>query len=168
MARSVKWRKVLLVLGIVVGVAAIGGTTATILAYNEATKIDRSNPKVVLDEYLRASLVRADSVGVDLYACEREPDLSTVTSLREELTQREQKFAVEIEVTWGSIDLKAASTTAVATTDLAITARKQGAVESRSRETWQFTLVDEEGWRVCKASRMATPTSAPTPSPSAG
>lgn len=166
--RSVKWRKILLVLSVVVAVAAIGGATAAILAYNEATKIDRSNPKVVLDEYLRASLVRDDSVGVDLYACESDPDLSAVTNLRNELTRREQEFAVEIEVSWGSIDLTGASTSAVATTDLAITARKQGAVESRSRETWKFTLVDEEGWRVCQAGRAAIPTSAPTSAPSAG
>ena len=67
MVRSVKWRKFLLTLAIVVAVAGIGGVVAVVLAYHEVTKIDRTEPLVVLDEYLDAVLVRKDRVGAELY-----------------------------------------------------------------------------------------------------
>ncbi|BCJ71524.1 hypothetical protein CS0771_10680 [Catellatospora sp. IY07-71] len=162
MSRWSKWRKILLVVAAVLAVAGIGGAVTAVLTYHEATKIDRSNPKVVLDEYLRAIMVEKDPVGVELYSCEDGGQLNAIRNFRNELDQREKDFSVEIEVSWGAIDLVGESQTQLATTDLVIIARKQGAVESRSRERWQFGLSDQDGWRVCSSAKSPLP--APSPS----
>ncbi len=165
MSRWVKWRKVLLVLAIVVAIASVGGAVTLVLAYNEATKIDRSNPKIVLDEYLRASLVRQDEVGAGLYSCDTDQGLKALAQLSEELDQREKRFGVEILLSWGAITRSESSAGAVLTTDLNVTAVKDGSEQSNSSQTWEFILVDQDGWRVCDAKRLpnAKPSLTPTP-----
>lgn len=157
-----RWRRIGLVAGIVV---LAGGITAAgwgLLAYHQVTKIDRSNPKVVTDEYLRAALVRKDKPGADLYACDDQSGLAPIKSLRDDLDQREKTFDVTIVVSWGAYS---GSGNELAT-DLTITALKNGTEESSSIERWTFTLQNSDGWRVCGADKVivepsATPTTAP-------
>ncbi|MBV1853437.1 hypothetical protein KUA19_25190 [Catellatospora sp. NEAU-YM18] len=151
---------------IAIVVAGIGVAVATVVTYHEATKIDRTNPRVVLDEYLRAAVVKKDSVGVDLYSCADASGLEPVNVLRTELDRRQAEFGVDIEVSWGAIDTTDNGAAKTATVSLSITARNEGKVESRSREEWQFTLRDEDGWRVCSANKVVVPTPSPSDSPS--
>ncbi|WP_144119724.1 hypothetical protein [Catellatospora sichuanensis] len=164
MVRSVKWRKILLILAIMVAVVGVGGAIAAVLAYHEVTKIDRTNPKVVLDEYLRAALVKGDAVAVDLYTCDDPVGLSPISKLRTELDQREQEFAVEILVSWGAMSRVDSPGRTELTTNLAITAIKDGMEQSSSSQTWRFTVLEQDGWRACGAERL---TSSPSVSPSA-
>ncbi|GAA1610440.1 hypothetical protein ACFQY4_01425 [Catellatospora bangladeshensis] len=135
------------------------------LTYHEATKIDRSNPKVVLDEYLRAALVQKDGVLVELHSCEEPTRLGPIVALRKEMDQREHDFGVNVLVTWGAIAVAEADSEATATTALTISGRKDGAVTSKRTETWRFTLVDEGGWRVCRADRLEQPAPSASSSP---
>lgn len=162
MVRSVKWRKVLLVLAIVVAVGGVGGAATALLSYHEATKIDRSNPKVVLDEYLRAVLVRKDAVGAELYSCDAPSGLASITALREELNQREQDYSVEILVSWGAVTRVDGSGRSELTTDLHVTAIKDGVEQSNSSQGWRFSLLDQDGWRVCNSERLPRPTPSPS------
>lgn len=164
MVRSVKWRKVLLIVAVVLAMAGVGGVVTVILTYHEVTKIDRTNPKVVLDEYLRAALVTQDAVTVDLYDCDDPAGLSPISDLRAELDRREQDFAVEILVSWGAMSRTDGPGRALLTTNLAITAVKDGQEQSSSTQAWQFTMLEEDGWRACDAEKLVSSTTA---SPSA-
>ncbi|MEU8000858.1 hypothetical protein AB0B66_06840 [Catellatospora sp. NPDC049111] len=164
MVRSVKWRKVLLTLAILVTVAGIAGVMAVVLAYHEVTKIDRSNPKIVLDEYLRAVLVTEDEVGVDLYECDNPEKLSDLKTMRADLDRRESEFKVQMLVSWGAMTSAEKSGTMELGTSLTVTAMENGVVQGRQTEPWYFDLVEDDGWRVCGAKRSLTP----TPAASAG
>ncbi|GAA2352995.1 hypothetical protein Cme02nite_26990 [Catellatospora methionotrophica] len=152
-------------MAIIVALAGIGGGVAALVTYNEATKIDRSNPKVVLDEYLRAALITKDEVGVNLHVCGNPAGLVPITILREEFDRRERDFGVVVLVTWGAITGAVNEEESTVTTTLTISGRKDGAVISKRSEVWRFGLVSEDGWRVCAAERVAEPTPSASASP---
>ncbi len=156
-----RWRRVAVIAGIVIGIGAAGAATSGLFIYNEATKIDRTEPQVVTDEYLRAALVRKDFVGADLYACKNQERLAPIKTLRAELDQREKEFDITVLVSWGAFRQEGKTLT----TELTISGRKGITVTSKRSETWRFTMADEDGWRVCGAEKIATPS--PTPSASA-
>ncbi|MEV0459764.1 hypothetical protein [Catellatospora methionotrophica] len=162
MVRSVKWRKILLVLVAVLAVAGIGGVVTAVLAYHEVTKIDRTEPLVVLDEYLDAVLVRKDQVGAELYECSGESNLAALAALRTQLDERERSFGVEVLITWGAMSQAGRISPIVATTELTVVALQGGSEQSRSSQAWRFRLVDQDGWRVCAAERTAVATPLPS------
>ncbi|GHJ46460.1 hypothetical protein Cs7R123_38020 [Catellatospora sp. TT07R-123] len=166
MERRSVWRKVLLGLVIVLAVGGIGAAVATLTAYHEATKIDRSVPEVVVAEYLRAALQNKDEVGVDLYTCQDPSALAPMSALIDELAKREHDFGVQVIISWGALNRADQSGQVRIQTDLTVTAIKDGAEESSSQQRWQFGLVEEDGWRVCAAEQGPMPSASPTPSPS--
>ena len=145
-----RWKRVLMIGAIVVGVGGLGVAGASLLTYHEATKLDRSDPEVVTDEYLRAVLVRKDAVGADLYACSDASRLAPVRALRDDLDRRERDFGVSIVVSWGAYE----RTREQLVTTLTIVAIKDGVEQSGSEQRWRFTLVEEDGWRVCGAEKL--------------
>lgn len=151
---GMRWRRVAVIAGILVVAGGIGAVSWGLLAYNQVTKIDRSNPKVVTDEYLRAALVRKDKAGADLYACEDQSKLAPIKALRDELDQRERDFGVKILVDWVEFNRSDQGRSALLTTNLSISGLKDGNVTSRRQETWRFTLADDGGWRVCGAEKV--------------
>lgn len=167
MARRVGWRKVLIGLAIVVAVGGIGATGSALLTYHEATKIDRSNPKVVLDEYLRAVMVRKDEIGANLYVCKDSIGLSSAKALRADLDKRERDFSVTLLVSWAAMTRTDQNGQALITTNINLTAIKNGVEESSSSQEWRFVLVDDDdGWLVCAAERIASQPLSLTPSTS--
>lgn len=159
-----RWKRVL-VIGAIVAVAAgvaAGGTL--LLTYHEATKLDRSNPEVVLIRYLDATFERKDQAMASLFTCAKPAALAPLNSYRDELVVREKAFGVTILVTSGRMT----QTGRTIQTDLHVVANKNGAVESESSNPWLFTMVDEDGWRVCGAERLVVPSASPSaPGPSA-
>src|SRR5688572_10013940 len=97
---AMRWKRVLMIGAVAVVIGGAGAMSAALLTYHEATKIDRSNPKVVTDEYLRAALVRKDKVGAQLYACAQPERLVAIQALRDELDRREREFGVSITIDW--------------------------------------------------------------------
>lgn len=156
-----RWRRVAVVAGIVL-VAGVGGVAGSgLFIYHEATKIDRSEPEVVTDEYLRAALVRKDKVGADLYACSDQSKLAPIKALRDDLDKREKDFGVSFLVTWGSYRRTGSALTA----DLTLSGRRDGVVDSKWTESWRFEVVNEGGWRVCGAEKIAQPSASPSVTP---
>jgi hypothetical protein len=145
-----RWRRIAVVVAAVVVAAGIGVGSWALIGYNELTRIDRSEPEVVTDEFLRAALVRKDAAGTDLYVCSDQSGIEPIKALRRDLDRRERDFGVVIEATWGAYDREGDSLT----TEVTITARKNNAVESKNDERWRFTLVNDGGWRVCGAERI--------------
>lgn len=145
-----RWRRVAVICGVVALAASAGAVGWGLLAYNEVTKVDRSDPQVVTDQFLRAVLIRKDHAGAELYTCRDKSRNDDLWALRDELDRRETDFKVTIIVGWGAYvpegdDLR---------TSLTITANQNGVEQSSSVQVWRIHLVDEGGWRVCGADRV--------------
>ncbi len=149
---AMRWKRTAALSGAIVMAAMLGLLIWALMGYNELTKIDRSNPKVVADQYLRALLIDGDSAGADLYACHDQKNLTELKTFRSEIEKRERDFDVTIVVSWGAYTQIGQDLT----TELTVTALKAGIEESSNREQWRFGLVDDGGWRVCNASRLSS------------
>ncbi len=130
--------------------AVVGVVSWGLVAYNEITKVDRSEPQVVTDQFLRAVLVAKDESGADLYACRDKSKDDHLWALRKELDTREKDFGVTIVVSWGAYVAIGSDLT----TNMTITANRDGQEQSSSVQTWRLHLIDEDGWRVCGAERV--------------
>jgi hypothetical protein len=123
------------------------------LAYDRATRPDRSAPEVVADSYLRGLLVNRSDANADRYTCRDPGDgLDPIEALRDELIQREREFDVTVTVTWGALAVVGDRVNV----ELAIRTPVPAGGTARSTQRWSLTTVEEGGeWRVCGASRMA-------------
>lgn len=157
-----RWKRALTIGAIVAvaGGAAAGG--ALLLTYHETTKIDRTNPEVVLIRYLDATFERKDPAMAELFTCANPADLAPVKEMQADLERREKEFGVSITVTNGAMT----PAQGAITTSLTMEAFKDGGRNSRWTEPWRFRMVDEDGWRVCGAERLAVPSPSPSAFPS--
>jgi len=149
-------RRVAQRLGVVLAAASavlcLSAAVIGFLAYDRATRPDRSAPDVVADNYLRGLLVNRSDANANLYAC-RDPGgaLAPIEALRDELIQREREFDVTVTVTWGALAV------AGDRVDVELTIRTPvpDGGTARSTQRWSLTTVEEDGgWRVCGASRI--------------
>ncbi|REF96595.1 hypothetical protein DFJ67_2584 [Asanoa ferruginea] len=130
----------------------LGGVGVGINLYDEATAIDRENPDVVVSSYLRAFLVDRDDAAAKLYTCAQDAGLKPMRAFKRDIEMREQSFGVTILVDWGAIQVEPDGNNRRVTTEIG---RSLSGGE-RSLQTWQFTVIDENGgWRVCSAQRSS-------------
>ncbi|MFI7543006.1 hypothetical protein [Actinoplanes sp. NPDC049599] len=133
----------------------LGGIGVFISFYDEATKIERTAPDAVVDQFLRAYLVNRDDKEAELFTCKNGLDLSAITALRTELIAREKEFDVTVNVSWSTLTVSGTEENRrTVTTDLLITGSKDGAALSKSSEPWSFALADADGWRVCSTAKI--------------
>jgi hypothetical protein len=146
-------RRARLVLAMAAGILALlclGGVGVFISLYDDATEIKRTEPDAVVDSFLGAYLVNRDDSEADLYLCKTGPNLSTLATYRTTMTNIERDKSVGIRVSWSSLTVVDAGTGRTVTTDITQTATDGARLE----DTWSFTLVDQDGWRVCSAARV--------------
>jgi hypothetical protein len=149
------WRRVLLVVLLVAGVTAVGGIGYGFLLYDQATRPDRSAPDVTVDNYLRGLLMERDDTRAGLYACRDGSNLAEIRAFRTEIEERERQLNTSIGVSWGALDVQHESDgSAMVSTDVRRTASVGGALQSVV-DRWTFRVVDESGWRVCGAAKVA-------------
>jgi hypothetical protein len=152
-------RRLRLVLAMVGGIAALlclGGVGIFVAVYDNATKIDRTAPDAVVDSFLRAYLVDRDDAQAALFMCKSPTDLSSMSSLRDEQLRREREFDVRVSVTWSSLTvLGNAADRRQVKAGLVIAGSAEGRTRSRRTEQWTFDVVDENGWRVCGATKAS-------------
>src|SRR5689334_11234855 len=91
-------RRVLLIGLLVAGVGAVGALGTGFVLYDKATQVDRTYPRVVVDEYVDALLVRRDASRASLFTCDSPTDLTPLTELLVWIKEREEKFDVSIQV----------------------------------------------------------------------
>lgn len=147
-------RRLRLVLAVAAGVTALlclGGVSIAFLLYDDATKIDRSAPDVVVDNYLRAFLVNRDDAEAGLFRCKSPAGLAELDILRTEMMARERQFSMNVHVSWSSLETALAGQQATVSTDLRRSV--SDGTESLANR-WQFGVVDEGGWRVCSATKV--------------
>jgi hypothetical protein len=150
-----RFRPLRLVLVLVAGVATLlcmGGVGVAVTVYDNATAIDRGEPDVIVDNYLRSLLVERNDVRAESLECAQDAGLAPIHTFRRDIEGREKAFDVSIDVSWGALQAVPGNAQYVYSTDLTRTI--QGA--ERSTQTWRFTVVDESGgWRVCAAERVS-------------
>jgi hypothetical protein len=143
-----------LILAMAAGILALlclGGVGVFISFYDEATKIERTEPDAVVDQFLRAYLVNRDDKEAALFTCKSGPDLAQLEAFRTDMQSREQRFSIGIRVDWTSLTVSTDAGRTTVSTDIrrAITDGSE-----RTTDRWQFAMVDEDGWRVCGATQL--------------
>jgi hypothetical protein len=142
--------------GGILALLCLGGAGVVVSLYDNSTKIQRSAPDAVVDNFLRAYLVNRDDKAASLYQCKAGADLAAISALRTEMVDREKNFDVKVSATWSTLTVGGGDPARkTVTTDLNIAGASDGNTVSRRTETWSFGLVDDDGWRVCTASRLS-------------
>ena len=140
----------------IVALLCLGGVGVFISFYDDATKIERTSPDAVVDQFLRAYLVNRDDQEAALFTCKDGLDLAGISALRTQLIQREKDFNVKVNVSWRSLTVSGTEEgRRTLTADLVIAGSSGGTALSSRTETWSFTLVDADGWRVCSAAKVS-------------
>lgn len=139
-------------LGGILALLCLGGAGVVALLYNNATKIERSAPDAVVDNFLRAYLVNRDDERAALYECKAGGDFAAISAYRNDIESREKRFSVGIRVTWSTFRVSTSGSGGNVTTDLIKTVADQSGRQSNS---WSFKVVDQDGWRVCGASALS-------------
>jgi hypothetical protein len=128
----------------------VGGVGAFVVLYDEATEIKRTEPDAVVDSFLAAFLVTRDDQETALYQCKAGGDLSQINEFRSDTLSRETEHSVKISISWSSLDVNVNGGSGTVSADLTRTISGQGGRDSSS---WQFAVIDQDGWRVCGATR---------------
>jgi len=124
--------------------------------YDEATKIERTQPDVVVSSFLRSYLLNRSDEEAALYTCSSGANLDAIANLRTELVKREKEFDVVVNVNWGTLVVSGSGDgRRSVSTDLTIAGISEGQQISQRTETWAFSVVDEDGWRVCDAIKVS-------------
>jgi hypothetical protein len=146
-----RWRIVVVAVAGAVALACTVALGVGYLAYDRVTQPDRSDPEVVVRNFLVATFDKRDPERGRLYACSR-PALGEVDEMLADLERKEAQFGVHISVT--SEDYTAqtggSSSTVQARLRLAV---DSGGVLQEQLQRWEFSLVRRSGWRVCGAHR---------------
>lgn len=155
-ARPRRLRLVLAVVGGALAMFCLTGSAIAFILYDNYTTPDRSEPDVVVDNYLRAYLVDRNEVQTDQQLCSGDRDLAAIEALRAEVERRERDFDVNVKVVWGALDRTVTPRGETIATTLRIGgyAVADGTSRSNRTERWEFDLVEEDGWRVCAARKI--------------
>jgi hypothetical protein len=129
----------------------VGGVGAFFVLYDEATEVKRTEPDAVVDSFLAATLVARNDQEALLYQCKSGGDFQQIVQFRDDTVKREKDFAVGISVTWSSLDVNVTGTSGTVSADLTRTISGRAGRDSTS---WQFAVVEEDGWRVCGATKI--------------
>jgi hypothetical protein len=135
----------------ILALLCLGGVGVAISLYDEATKINRSAPDAVVDGYLRAYLVQRDDQETAFYTCKSGGDFGQIEAYRADIIAREAQFSTSIQVTWE--DLTVSTNGSQGEVGVVLT-RSISDSESLT-DNWRFAIVDQDGWRVCGASKAA-------------
>ena len=151
-------RRTRLILAMIAGVVVLlclGGVGVVVSLYDDATKIKRTAPDAVVDNFLRSYLVNRDDNEASLYTCKSGGDFATLSGLRVEMVNREKNFKVKVSASWSSLTVTdAGQGKKSVNTNLIISGSSDGNIVSRRTEPWSFGVVDEDGWRVCSSKKV--------------
>jgi hypothetical protein len=132
----------------IMALLCLGGIGVFISFYDEATKIERSKPDAVVDQFLRAYLVNRDDDEAELFTCKQGLDLTRLDAFRTDIQSREQRFTIGIRVDWTSLTVSSEGGRTTVSTDIR---RIISDGSERTTDRWQFAMIDDDGWRVCNA-----------------
>ncbi|WP_189332287.1 hypothetical protein [Actinoplanes ianthinogenes] len=132
----------------ILAVLCLGGVGVIVSVYDNATEIKRSNPSVVMANFISAYLARRNDEEASLYICKEGGDLKDLNAFRAKIEEAERNNSVKIVVSWRDLSVQSSGDHATATVTI-VRSVDNGSAESF--DSWRFELVDEDGWRVCSA-----------------
>jgi hypothetical protein len=145
-------RLILALTGGLLALLCVGGVGAFFVLYEEATEIKRETPGAVVTSFLGAYLTNRNDKDAALYMCESGGDLSALQAFREDTVQREQQFSVGITIRWRVLSVATNGTTSIAKVEVN---RQIADGSGRDGSSWDLTVVDQDGWRVCGAQQTS-------------
>ncbi|GIF07759.1 hypothetical protein Asi03nite_52970 [Actinoplanes siamensis] len=116
--------------------------------YDDATEIKRTDPNIVLVEFLGAYLTDRDDQEAELYSCKAGVEFSQLREFRDEVKRVEVNYSVGIVVAWKNLSIQVLGNRATARVDIVRTISGGG---EETFDPWKFEMSDEDGWRVCSA-----------------
>ncbi|MEU8816014.1 hypothetical protein [Actinoplanes sp. NPDC048796] len=125
-----------------------------VLLYDKETEIDRASPDQVTSSFIRGYLNDRSDDEAALYTCKSGARLEVLAALRAEMVERERKFGTSVTATWESLTVSGEGRSKKVEVDLLIQGSANGRQVSSRTESWSFSLLDEDGWRVCAASKV--------------
>jgi hypothetical protein len=132
----------------VMAVLCLGGIGVIVSLYDGATEVKRSDPSVVLFNFMGAYLTDRNDQEAALYVCEKNSDISRLKAFRDDVEGIEKRYSVKVVITWKDLTVKSSGDRATATADIV---RSITDGSERTATPWKFELVDDGGWRVCSA-----------------
>jgi hypothetical protein len=155
-------RKVMLgVLGIAV-LSIFGTAGVAFIIYDKATEIDRTYPRVVVRNYVESLVVRHDETAARLYTCTKPEALLEFQLFSDELQSSGDASGIASTVVIGSLSEESAGSVVLVELQ---TRRSADGVVSKEIQYWRFSLVEEDGWRVCGAARFLKSDPSPSTQP---
>jgi hypothetical protein len=158
-AEDAEWRRgrrrrMLAISGVVLLVLCLIGSIAGYLWYDRATKIDRSTPVVVVEQYVYTIFADRDLAGAEIFECDG-ASRDGILGLLADIEERERKFDIAISVSTANYSSSTVGDTAEVKVSLRIDVPEEDGKPSRSTQQWQFQLRDDDGWRVCSGQRAS-------------
>jgi hypothetical protein len=138
--RSHRLRNVLLIAIAFAVVLAAAAAGTLFYIYDKATAIDRSTPEVVVDQFLRATLVQRDPGRVGLFICQQWSTQQANDAVRPPANPN-------VDASWGNYETSRAGRTADVSVRVYLSVESNGFQESI--QSWTLHLEDQDGWRVC-------------------
>jgi len=135
----------------ILALLCLSGVAVVVSLYDNATKINREAPDAVVDGYLRAYLVMRDDAEASFYVCKSGGDFSQIEAYRADIVAREARFSTRIQVTWEGLSV----TTNGSRGDVSVDLTRSISDSESLTDRWQFVVVDQDGWRVCGATKVA-------------
>ena len=139
--RARRLRRVLLVAVIFVGIVASVAGTIGFIVYDKVTAIDRSTPTIAVRNYLQTALVDRDVNRISLFVCTKWAPSDAMAAVGD-------KPDASMRINWGVTAVQEAGDQAQATARITFTSQGYSDIQ-----TWNFTVVREDGWRVCAVQR---------------
>ena len=150
--RRDRLRVLLVVLVGMAALAVLGGAGVFLVVYDEATKIDRTTPDGAVDNYLRAYLVERSDQQAALFACDHKPSTPGLAALRSDVEAREKEHSMSVNFSWSKLDVRQSGSRATVTTTVN---RAISDGSEKIGEPWSFDVADQDGWRVCGATKVS-------------
>jgi hypothetical protein len=135
----------------IVALLCLGGVGVFVSLYDSATAIKRTAPDAVADSFLRAYLVNRDDKEASLFMCKSGGDFAQLAAYRADIESRERQYSVSIHVTWEG--LKVATSDDKGTVDVDLT--RSITNSEQISDSWRLVVVDQDGWRVCGATKVS-------------
>lgn len=151
--RRSRRRRTLAWLGAGLLVTGLVGSIAGYIWYDRATRIDRSTPSVVVERYVYTIFDDRDLAGAEALEC-RDGSRQNIRSLLTDIEDLERTYNILVTVSTANYSTTILGDQADVEVALRIDVPEEDRKPSRSTQHWRFHLRDDDGWRVCDASRL--------------
>jgi hypothetical protein len=146
--RSLAW------LGVVLLVMCVIGSVVGYFWYDRATRVDRSTPVVVVFQYVDSIFTSRDVERAKLYECNGANPRGPLLDVLRQIEERERSFNIIFIVKVTEYENEELGRTSRVRATIDFFAPVDSGEISQIRQPWSFDLEDDNGWRVCRASKQ--------------